>query len=121
MLIQINTDIATMAKAWILIKNFHLQMKAWGKIIIFGAVVSSSVHINDKNKDVLSLCEGPTQGLDDTTLIAEAKYHFNFKQPRKGFALSLHYNGSNSFLFINAKKLYQSKTKYSDIKNYTPC
>ena len=120
MLIQINTDIAKMAKAWILIKNFQLQMKAW-EFIIFRADVSSSVHINNKNKDVLSICEGPTQRLDDTTLIAEAKYPFNFKQSRKGFALSLHYNGSNSFFFINAKKLYQSKTRYSNIKDYTLC
>ena len=34
----------------------------------------SSVHIDNKNKDTLILGEGPTQGLDDTTLTAEAKY-----------------------------------------------
>ena len=40
--------------------------------------MSSSVHIDNKNKDILSLGEGPTQGLDDTTLIAEAIYPINF-------------------------------------------
>ena len=40
--------------------------------------MSSSVHIDNKNKDILSLDEGPTQGLDDTTLIAEAIYPINF-------------------------------------------
>ena len=30
--------------------------------------MSSSVHIYDKNKVILILDEGPTQGLDDTTL-----------------------------------------------------
>ena len=35
-------------------------------VIIFGADMSSSVHIDDKNKDILILGEGPTQGLDDT-------------------------------------------------------
>ena len=59
--------------------------------------MSSSAHIDDKNKDVLILGDGPTQGLDDTTLTAEAKYPINFTQPRKRFVLSLHYNGSNSF------------------------
>ena len=33
------------------------------------------MHVDNKNKDILILGEGPTQGSDDTTLIAEAKYH----------------------------------------------
>ena len=33
--------------------------------------------------------------------------------------LSLHYNGSNSFLFVNTTKMYQFKAKHSKIeKNY---
>ena len=36
------------------------------------------MHIGNKNKNVLILGEGPTQGLDDTTLKAEAKYPINF-------------------------------------------
>ena len=40
-------------------------------VIIFGADMSSSVHIDDKNKDILILGEGPTQGLDNTTLTVE--------------------------------------------------
>ena len=43
-------------------------------VIIFGADVSSPVQIDNKNKYILILGEGPTQGLDDTTLTAEAKY-----------------------------------------------
>ena len=42
-------------------------------VIIFGADMSSSVHIDNKEKDILILGEEPTQGLDDTTLTAEAK------------------------------------------------
>ena len=59
-----------------------------------------------KIKDILILGEGPRQGLNYTILTAEAKYPVNFTQPRNSFVLSLHYNGSNSFLFINAIKLY---------------
>ena len=33
--------------------------------------MSSSVHIDNKKKDILILGEGPTQGLDGTTLTAE--------------------------------------------------
>ena len=67
------------------------------------------MHIDNKNKDILILGEGSTQGLNDTTLIAEAKYPVNFTESGKRFVLSLHYNGSNSFLYVNATKIYQFK------------
>ena len=79
-------------------------------IIIFGAGMSSSVHINNKGKDILIIGERPTQGLDDTTLTAEAIYPISFTQPSKRFVLSLHYNGSNS-LFVNVTKIYPFKAK----------
>ena len=79
-----------------------------GKNVIFGADISSSVHIDDKNKYTLILGEAPTQELDDTTLTVEAKYPISFTHSGKRFVLSLHYNGSNSFLFVNATKI-QSK------------
>ena len=80
-------------------------------LIIFGADMSSSVHIDNKNKDILILGERPTRGLDDTILTTEAKYPIDFTQPRKKLALSLPYNESNSFLFVNATKVYQVKAK----------
>ena len=80
-------------------------------VIIFRADMSSSVHNDNKNKDILILGEEPTQGLDDTTLTAEAKYPINFTQPRKRFVLSLHDNWSNNFLFVNAAKSYQFKAR----------
>ena len=83
--------------------------------------MSSSVHVDNKGKDILILGEGPTQGLDDTTLTAEAKYPINFTQSGKRFVLSLHYNGSNSFLFVNATKIYRFKANDSEIKKYPWC
>ena len=82
--------------------------------------MSSYMYI-DKKKDILILGEGPTQGLDDTILTREAKYPINFTHSRKRFVLSLHYNGSNSLLFVNATKMYQFKAKDSEIKYYTLC
>ena len=41
-------------------------------VIIFGVDMSSSVHIHNKNKDILILAFGPTQGLDKITLTSEA-------------------------------------------------
>ena len=83
--------------------------------------MSSSVHVDNKGKDILIVEEGPTQGLYDTTLTVEAKYPINFTQSRKRFVLSLHYNESNSFLFVNATKVYQFKAKSSEIKDYALC
>ena len=41
------------------------------------------MQIDDKEKDILILGEGATQGSDHTTLTAEAKYHINFRQLEK--------------------------------------
>ena len=67
-------------------------------------------------KDILILGKLPTEGLNDTTLTAEAKYPINFTQSRKIFVLSLHYDESNSFLFLNAPKIYHLKAKDSENK-----
>ena len=75
--------------------------------------MSSSVDVNNKNKYFLILGEGPTQGLDDTTSTSEGKYPINLAQSRKRFVLRLNYNGSNSFLFVNATKIYPFKEKDS--------
>ena len=72
------------------------------------------MHVDSRGKDILILDEGPTQWLDDTTLTAEAKYFIYLTQSRKRFVLSLHYNGSSSFLYVNATNVYQFKAKKSE-------
>ena len=72
--------------------------------------MSSSVHVDNKGKNVSILGDGPTQWLNHT-LTAEAKYPINFIQSGKRFALSLHDNRGNSFLFVNATRIYQFKVK----------
>ena len=71
--------------------------------------MNSSVHIGNKNRDILILGKGITQGLDNTTLTVEAEYSINFSTSQRKFCLSLHYNRSNSFLFVNTAKIYQFK------------
>ena len=73
-------------------------------------------HINNKGKYILIYGKVSTQGLDDSTLSAEAQFSFNFSRSDRKFCLSLHYNGSNSFLFANATKVYQFKAKDSEKK-----
>ena len=69
-------------------------------VLIFGVDMSSSAHIDNKKKDILVLGKGPTQGLEHT-LTAEKMYSINFTVTKKKFCLSLHYNGANSYLFVN--------------------
>ena len=90
-------------------------------ITIFGADTSSPTHIDNKNKNIVVPGEGPTQRLDDTTIKAEAKCPINSTQSGKRFVLSLHYKRNNSFLFLNAVKMYQIKAKDSEIKPYEFC
>ena len=47
--------------------------------------MSSSMHIDNRKKDILILGEGPTQGLYNTILTAETKYPINYSQSGKRF------------------------------------
>ena len=76
--------------------------------------MSSSAHIDNKKKDILVLRKGPTQGLEHT-LTAEKMYSINFTEKNKKFCLSLHYNGANSYLFVNGTEIYKFKAKDSEI------
>ena len=77
--------------------------------------MSSSVNIDNKGKDILILCKGPSQGLKHM-LAEEIQYSTDFTRPDITFCLSLYYNESNSFLFVNATKIYQFKARDSEIK-----
>ena len=39
----------------------------------------------------------------------------------KRFVLSLHYNGSNNFVFVHARKIYKLKIKNSIMKGFALC
>ena len=86
--------------------NFSVPGGGFGQnVIIFGAHMSYS--------DIL--CDGPTQGLNGTALTAEKIYPFTFTQSKKKFSLRLHYNGANSYLFVNGTGIAKFKAKDSEI------
>ena len=65
---------------------FRIFIYRWSyekNVIISGADISSSVHVDNKEKYILILGEGSTQGLDGTTLTSEAKNSINFTQSNK--------------------------------------
>ena len=76
--------------------------------------MSFSAHIDNKKKEILVLGIGPTQVLEHT-LTAEKMYSVNFTVTKKKFSLSLHYNGANSYLFVNDTEIYKFKGKDSEI------
>ena len=57
--------------------------------ITFGVDMSSSAHVDNKDKDILILGEEPAQGLDGTTLTIEKMYPTNFTENNKKVSLSL--------------------------------
>ena len=45
----------------------------------------------------------------------EKEYSINFTEHDKKFCLNLHYNGENSYLFVNCKEIIKYKAKDSEI------
>ena len=72
--------------------------------------MNSSIHIDNKGKDILILGIGPMKRLGEHSLTAEKMYSIDFTVTKKKFCLSLHYNGANSYLFVNGTEIIiQSK------------
>ena len=42
-------------------------------------------------------------------------YSINFSKDNVKFCLNLHYNGANSYLFVNGTEMHKFKAKYSEI------
>ena len=77
--------------------------------------MNSSIHIDNKGKDILILGIGPTQGLGENFLTAEKMYSIHFTVTKKKFCLSLHQNGTNIYLFVNGTEIQKFKAKGSEI------
>ena len=85
---------------------FSIPNFDWGKnAIVFGVDMASSVHAKNRNKNILILGKGQTQGLDH----------------KETFYLNLHYNGANSYLFVNCTKCIKFKAKDSETVSYPMC
>ena len=76
--------------------------------------MSSSTKLDNRKKEILILGNGPTQELEHT-LSAERMYSINFTVTKKKFCLSLHYNGANSYSFVNGTEIIKFKAKDSKI------
>ena len=70
--------------------------------------------IGNRKKDILILGKGPIQGLEHT-MSPEKMYSINFTEHSKKFCLILHYDGANSYLFVNRKEIHKFRAKDSEI------
>ena len=72
-------------------------------VLLFGADMSFSVHATNRANHIYLMGTGLTQGINDTTIYAEKNFYRNFTDFGKKFVSSLHYNGDNSYLFVNGR------------------
>ena len=73
-------------------------------VLMFGADMSFSVHKTNRANHICVMGDGFTQGIHYTTLYVEKNYYRNFTESDITFALSLHYNGDDSYLFVNGRQ-----------------
>ena len=78
-------------------------------VLIFLADMSFSVHKTNRANHIYFMGTGFTQGIHDTTLCAKKNFYRNFTDPGKKFMLSLHYNGDDSYLFVNGRQKLKFK------------
>ena len=90
-------------------------------VMIFGVHENSLAHANNKANNIYVMGDLFVQGINDTTLYAEKIYIQNFTAPDKKFVLSLHYNGDNSYLFVNSKQELKFKAKDDQIVKKVLC
>ena len=90
-------------------------------VLIFGVHESSLAHANNKGNNIYVMGDLFVQGINDTTLYAEKIYSQNFTAVDKKFVLSLHYNGEDSYLFVNGKQELKFKAKDDQIVKEILC
>ena len=90
-------------------------------VIIFGADMSFSKHANNEANNIYVMGKDYVQKINDTTIYAEKMYYRNFAYLGKKFMLSLHYNGDDSYLFVNGGHELKFKAKTDQLVKEKLC
>ena len=61
------------------------------------------------------LGEGPPDDINGTVGTAKKKFSINYSRAKTKFWLSLHYNGGNSYLFVNGKEIFKFKANNGNV------
>ena len=89
--------------------------------IMFGVDMSFSKHANNKRNNIYVMGKDCVQRINDTTIYAEKMYYRNFTDPGKKFVLSLHYDGNNSYLYVNGNQELKFKAKTDQLVKQKLC
>ena len=103
-----------------IIEDGHAHTKDAGNVLVFGSDMSFSVHATNRANHIYLMGTGLTQG-NDTTIYAEKNFYRNFTDFSKKFVLSLHYNGNNSYLFVNGRQELKFKAKTDQLVKEKLC
>ena len=90
-------------------------------VLIFGADMSFSVHATNRANNIYLMDTDLTQGINDTTIYAEKNFYRNVTDFGKKFMLSLHYNGDDSYLFVNGRQELKFKAKTDQLVKEKLC
>ena len=90
-------------------------------VIIFGVDMSFSKHASNKANNIYVMDKDYIQKINNTTIYVEKIYHRNFTDPGKKFVLSLHYNGNNSYLYVNGNQELKVKAKTDQLVKEKLC
>ena len=88
---------------------------------IFGVDMSFTKHANNKANNIYVMAKDYIQKINDTTIYAEKMYYRNFTDPVKKLVLSLHYNGNNSYLYVNGNQKLNFKAKTDQLVKEKLC
>ena len=91
------------------------------KVLIFGVDMSFSAHATNRANHIYLMDDGLTQGINDTTLYVEKNYWRNFTDPGNKFIISLHYNGDESYFFVNGRQELKFKAKTDQLVKEKLC
>ena len=90
-------------------------------VLIFGVDMSFSVHATNRANNIYVIGDWLTQGIHATTLYVEKNYWRNFADPGKKIIISLHYNGAESYFFINGRQKLKFKVKTDQLVKEKSC
>ena len=90
-------------------------------ILIFGVDMSFSAHATNRANHIYLMGDGLTQGINDTTLYVEKNYWRNCTDPGKKIIISLHYNGDESYFFVNGRQELKFKAKTDQLVKEKLC
>ena len=90
-------------------------------VLIFGVDMSFSIHATNRANHIYVMGTEFVQGINDTIIYAEKNFYRNFTDPGKKFLLSLHYNGNNSYLFVNGRQELNFKCKTDQLVKEKLC